>query len=463
VTHKATAVVHGRLTDDGETDAGLPVEDEIWRAGGLAGFDPRLLADRFGTPLYVYDLDALERRGHALRLAVPDGVEIAYAVKSNPSLAVIARLARIGIGADVSSVGELAAALRAGVPPSGVIVTGPGKTEALLRQAVLAGVRAIAADSPGEVQRVERAARAARRTVGLLFRLAAPPAAGLSGDHGPAEHFGMTWEDAVAAARHAARSSALVPLGVHVFAVGAVRDPALLESHAAWTVTAGRRLAAAAGFRFLLADVGGGLGIPYRDEDRPLDLGSFAAGLREVLLAARADPVASELRILVEPGRYLSGPIGAYLARVVDVKELDGGCVAILDGGINHLLSPVLPGRAHRLRLIAAHGDPVRERVPVVLAGPLCTALDVLGRADALPRPLPGDLVAFLDTGAYGFTQSMPWFLSHPGPAEVALSAGDATLVRARLRPSDLLRRQRVPGELRAPGHVTAQARRMVR
>lgn len=457
MTRRATPGVDGRPTDDDET------EDEIWRANGLGGFDPHVLADRFGTPLYVYDLDALERRGHALRLAVPEGVEIAYAVKSNPSLAVIARLARIGVGADVSSVGELAAALRAGVPPSAVIVTGPGKSDALLRQAVVAGVRAIAADSPGEVQRVERTARAARRTVGLLFRLAAPPAADASGDHGPAEHFGMTWEDAVAAAGHAARSSALVPLGVHVFAVGAVRDPALLESHAAWAVAAGRRLAATAGFRFLLADVGGGLGIPYRDEDRPLDLGLFAGGLREVLLAARSDPVASDLRILIEPGRYLSGPVGSYLARVVDVKELDGGCVAILDGGINHLLSPALPGRAHRLRLIAAGGALDRERVPVLLVGPLCTALDVLGRAEALPRPQPGDLVAFLDTGAYGFTQSMPWFLSHPGPAEVALSAGDATLLRARLRPSDLLRRQRVPSESLQPGWRMAQARGVVR
>ncbi|MGC8633312.1 MAG: diaminopimelate decarboxylase family protein [Candidatus Limnocylindrales bacterium] len=440
----AAALAAGRV----EGDRGpAEEEDEIWRAGRLAGLDPRSLARQFGTPLYVYDLDALERRAGALRAALPDRVEIAYAVKANPSLAVIARLARTGVGADVSSAGELAAALRAGVPPGAIVVTGPGKSQALLRQAVRAGVRAIAVDSPGEVRRVERTASSGQQPVGLLFRLAAPPDAGGPDHQGPTEHFGMTWDDAVAAARHAVRSPALVPLGVHVFAVGAVRDPVRLAAHAAWSVAAGRRLAAAAGFRLQLADVGGGLGIPYREGEAPLDLGSFAGGLRDVLHGAAGDPAAQELRILIEPGRYLGGPIGAYLARVVDVKDREGRCITILDGGINHFLAPALPGRMHRMQLVAHDGAAAREPVAVLMTGPLCTALDILGQARAFPRPQPGDLVAFLDAGAYGFTQSMPWFLSHTGPAEVAVSAGKATLVRARPRPSDLLRRQRISSE----------------
>ncbi len=418
--------------------------DEVWQAEQLAGCDPRALAERFGTPLYVYDLDALARRAARLRAALPDQVDVAYAVKANPSLAVIARLRATGIGADVSSEGELAAALHAGIAPASIVVTGPGKSDALLRRAVELGVRAIAVDSPGEVARIEALTRADRRAR-LLFRVADPGDSGAGRGHGAGQVFGMDGEDALAAARRAVEAEHLDPLGVHAFTVSAVLDARVLVDHVGRTVVAGRRLAHAAGFPLRLVDVGGGLGIPYGERDAPLDLAVFAAGVARVLRDAAADPALEALRILVEPGRYLAGPAGAYLARVVDVKRLDGRYVTILDGGINHLLAPALPGRAHRMRLVRSDGPADRESVPVVLTGPLCTGLDVLGRADAFPRPAPGDLVAFLDTGAYGFTQSMPWFLSHPGPAEVAASGGRAVLVRPRLDPSDLVERQRIP------------------
>ncbi len=431
----------------GAAGASHETPDEVWQDEQLAGCDPRALAERFGTPLYVYDLDALAHRAARLRAALPDQVDVAYAVKANPSLAVIGSLRAAGIGADVSSEGELAAALHAGIAPASIVVTGPGKSDALLRRAVELGARAIAVDSPGEVARIEALTHADRRAR-LLFRVADPgdpgdPGAGRG--HGAGQVFGMSWEDALAAARRAVEAGHLDPLGVHAFTVSAVLDARVLVDHVGRTVEAGRRLAHAAGFPLRLVDVGGGLGIPYGERDEPLDLAVFAAGVARVLRDAAADPALEALRILVEPGRYLAGPAGAYLARVVDVKRLDGRYVTVLDGGINHLLAPALPGRAHRMRLVASDGPADRESVPVVLTGPLCTGLDVLGRAEAFPRPAPGDLVAFLDTGAYGFTQSMPWFLSHPGPAEVAASGGRAVLVRPRLDPSDLVERQRIP------------------
>jgi diaminopimelate decarboxylase len=428
----------------GEAEASHETRDEVWQAERLAGCDPRALAASFGTPLYVYDLDALARRAARLRAALPDQVDIAYAVKANPSLAVIASLRAVGMGADVSSQGELAAALQAGMAPASIVVTGPGKSDALLRRAVELGVRAIAVDSPGEVARIEALARADRRAR-LLFRVADPDDSGAGRGHGAGQVFGMSWEDALAAARRAVEAEHLDPLGVHAFTVSAVLDAHILVDHVGRTVAAGRRLADAAGFPLRLVDVGGGLGIPYGERDEPLDLAVFAAGVAGVVREAAGDPASEALRILIEPGRYLVGPVGAYLARVVDVKRLDGRYVAILDGGINHLLAPALPGRAHRMRLVTSASPAHRESVPLVLTGPLCTGLDVLGRAEAFPRPVPGDLVAFLDTGAYGFTQSMPWFLSHPGPAEVAASGGRAVLVRPRLDPSDLVERQRIP------------------
>jgi diaminopimelate decarboxylase len=194
-----------------------------------------------------------------------------------------------------------------------------------------------------------------------------------------------------------------------------------------------------------LVDAGGGLGIPYEAHEESLDL--VGLGRRLAILAASlgADPATAETRVLLEPGRFLVGPAGAYLARVVDRKSLDGRHVVILDGGIHHLLRPALVGQEHRVRRI---GGPTRSPggfMPVTIAGPLCSGLDVLATETVLQPPDVGDLVAVLDVGAYGFTESMPFFLSHPIPAEVALRGGEVSLLRPRVEPARWLADQRMP------------------
>jgi diaminopimelate decarboxylase len=149
------------------------------------------------------------------------------------------------------------------------------------------------------------------------------------------------------------------------------------------------------------------------------------------------------MEVVLEPGRFLVGPAGAYVARVVDVKGPDSAPVAILDGGINHLLRPALVGTEHRLAVLAT--DAVRALVHTTVAGPLCTGIDVFTAGAMLPRPRVGDLVAVLDSGAYGFTESMPFFLSHPSAAEVAVRAGRARLIRPRVEPVEVLDRQLNP------------------
>ena len=139
-----------------------PARNEILQAGRLAGLDPRELAERFGTPLYVYDLGVIDRQVAALRAALPDRVDLAYAVKANPSLAIVAHLGALGLGADVASGGELATALRAGIPADRIVMTGPGKRDDELRAAVQAGIRAVTVESLGELGRLERVARSAR-------------------------------------------------------------------------------------------------------------------------------------------------------------------------------------------------------------------------------------------------------------------------------------------------------------
>jgi hypothetical protein len=135
----------------------------------------------------------------------------------------------------------------------------------------------------------------------------------------------------------------------------------------------------------------------------------------------------------------LVGPAGAYLSRVVDRKTVSGSIVVILDGGVHHVLRPALVGQEHRIRAFVGNGErPIGgegRSVPITVAGPLCSGLDVFSQTAVIRPPEVGDLVAVLDVGAYGFTESMPLFLSHPIPAEVAVRAGRAELIRPRQRP----------------------------
>lgn len=428
-----------------------PVRNEILRAGRLGGLSPDELAERFGTPLYVYDLDVIERQVGALRAVLPPVVEVAYAVKANPALAVLAHLGRLGLGADVASGGELELARRAGIPPDRIVMTGPGKRDDELTAAVEAGIRAVTVESPGELGRLESIAAAAGRIQPVMLRAAVTEDARLErvrlvGDDG-AGKFGMDPGDLLESARRASASRHLSLIGLHAFGASNVLDAGNLLDHVATTVRTARRLALAAGTDIRVIDVGGGLGIPYEAHEESLDLRRFGAGLAEITRGWVDDPFLAGARLLLEPGRFLVGAAGAYVARVVDRKTVAGSPVVILDGGVHHVLRPALVGQEHRVRALGSRGEaPGAGRVqPVTVAGPLCSGLDVFSQAAIMNPPEVGELVAILDVGAYGFTESMPLFLSHPIPAEVAIRGGRAELIRPRVEPAAWLADQISP------------------
>jgi diaminopimelate decarboxylase len=276
------------LDPPGRPHRGRPLaRNEILRAGRLAGLDPRELADRFGTPLYVYDLGVIGRQVAALRAELPDRVDLAYAVKANPALAIIAYLGTLGLGADVASGGELATALRAGIPADRIVVTGPGKRDDELRAAVRAGIRAVTVESLGELGRLERVARNEDRRQPVLLRAAVTEGARLErvrlvGDDG-AGKFGMDAADLMDAARLAARSEHLELLGLHAFGASNVLDASALVAHAATTAHAARELARLSGITVRIVDAGGGLGIPYEPHEESLDLVRVGGGLAAIV------------------------------------------------------------------------------------------------------------------------------------------------------------------------------------
>ncbi len=213
-----------------------------------------------------------------------------------------------------------------------------------------------------------------------------------------------------------------------------MRDAELLVAGVAGLARRAEALARRHGLAVELLDAGGGLGIPYADDEAPLDLAALGRGLRAELSTWLEREPLRAARLLLEPGRWLTGPAGAYICRVIRTKEREGRWIAVTDGGIHHLLRPRLVEQDQRVVVVGtAAGRPADARLDVV--GPLCTGLDYLASGVRGPRPRPGDLLAVLDAGAYGFSKSMPYFLSHPIPAEIVVDRGAITVSRERIEP----------------------------
>ncbi|HEY5629387.1 MAG TPA: hypothetical protein VIR16_07755, partial [Candidatus Limnocylindrales bacterium] len=234
----------------------------------------------------------------------------------------------------------------------------------------------------------------------------------------------------------------LEPIGLHAFGASNVTDAVALAAHVEATVATAARVAAEAGFELLLVDAGGGLGIPYATGESELDVAALGRRLEDLDRRMAADGPTRETRLLLEPGRFLVGTSGAYLTRVVERKQVGSHHVVVVDGGIHHVLRPLLVGQEHRVRVVSGNGAApgvAPDRLPVTIAGPLCTGLDVFVQAAVMALPEPGDLVAVLDVGAYGATESMPLFLSHPMPPEIAVRRGEAWASRPRIDPDTWL------------------------
>jgi diaminopimelate decarboxylase len=407
----------------------------------VAGIDADELVARFGSPLYVYDADVLRRRAAALQAALPETVEVAFATKANSSPLVLRALRSAGLGADVASGGELRAVIRAGFEPAHIVFTGPGKTDAELEAALQSRVGALTIESLDELDVVISLAGIASPGQGLMLRLATGGEAEdrpIIGAAGVAK-FGLTDDEADEAVGRLRSASMLAPVGpfrlrgFHAFGASNVLDPAILVAAATDLAARSERIADAHGLALEVLDTGGGLGIPYAGGP-PLDIAALGEGLQAEIATWSGRAPLREARLLLEPGRWLTGPAGTYVCRATRSKPRGGRYIAITDGGIHHLLRPRLVGQDHRVVPAGATAERAAEaRVDVV--GPLCTGIDILASDVHAPRPRSGDLYAVLDAGAYGYTESMPLFLSHPTPAEVVISGGKASLSRSRVEP----------------------------
>lgn len=406
----------------------------VLRVGGLSVTD---LTKEFGTPLFVYDAGTMRRTYRALCAAVAGFAEVDFSVKANPNPAVIRVFHEEGAGAEIASGAEFDAARAAGVPPERILFAGPGKGAADLDRVIAGGIGEIHLENREEMVRVAAAAERHGATVRVALRIN-PGAAAQGGAMrmgGKPSPFGFD-EEAMDAAVDAVEAQAALRLaGLHLFAGTQGLKAETLLGQWAYGLGLAARIARRTGRPLETIDLGGGLGIPYFSGDAALDLGALRAGLPDLIATLRADPGLASARVLLEPGRYLAGPAGLYVARVLAVKESRGSRFVITDGGMHHHLAASgnlgqVVKRDFPLAAVVDGGAAARAATAVV--GPLCTPLDMLARAAPLPPLAEGDLVAVLQSGAYGLTASPTGFLSHPLPAEVLVEDGRATAIRHR-------------------------------
>lgn len=384
------------------------------------------IAEAVGTPVYVYSTATIERHVRVFREAL-SGLEnplIAFAVKANPNLGVLATLAKAGLGADVVSGGELARALAAGILPERIVFSGVGKTADEMAAALRAGIFQFNVESEPEAETLSEVALALGVVAPIAFRINPDVDAGTHAkiSTGKSENkFGVAIGQAHAAYARAAELPGLAIRGVAVHIGSQLTDLAPLE---AAFVKVGALIAElrAAGHAITVADLGGGLGVPY---DPALAVPPSPAAYGEMVARVTAG---WNVRLAFEPGRVIVGNAGALVTRVVRVKQGASVPFVIVDAAMNDLLRPSLYDAWHDIRAIVPRG----ERFVANVVGPVCESGDTFATHRSMDRVEAGDPVAFMTAGAYAATMAST-YNSRALTPEVMVNGNDWAVVRGRV------------------------------
>ena len=394
-------------------------------AGTCEGVDLASLARREGTPLHVYSAAAVRDRLRALHAALA-GLDagVCYAVKANGNGAILRLMAEEGAGADIVSGGELWRALRAGIPAGRIVFSGVGKSAAEIVQALDAGVARFNVESRAELELLQAIAAArgqvARASVRINPDVDALTHAKIS--TGKSENkFGVSIAEARAWFAQADRWPSVRLDGLHmhigsqILSLAPVRE-ALQRMAGFW------RELEAAGHAIACIDVGGGLGVRYREGERAIEAADYVAEIRAALAGFGG-------RILLEPGRYLVAEAGVLLSRVLLEKEGEARRFLVLDAAMNDLLRPSLYDAWHDV--VPLGEAALRPETEYDVVGPVCETGDTFATGRRLPRCEAGDLVAILGTGAYGASMAST-YNSRPLAAEVLVDGDRYAVVRRR-------------------------------
>jgi diaminopimelate decarboxylase len=416
-----------------------------YRAGVMhaEGVSLAAIAEAVGTPFYCYSTATLERHYRVFAEAFADVPSlVCYAMKANSNQAVIATLARLGAGADVVSGGELKRALAAGVPPEKIMFSGVGKKAEELAAALDAGILCINVESEPELDLLSQIAASKGREACVSIRVNPDVDAKTHAKiaTGKSENkFGIPISRAREVYAHAGKLKGVRVAGVDMHIGSQITDLQPFDDAFALLSDFVRTLRAD-GHHIEHVDLGGGLGIPYReDNEPPPDPAAYAA----VVKRATRD---LDCTLIFEPGRMIVGNAGILVARVLYVKRGEAKNFVIVDAAMNDLIRPTLYEAHHDIRLVKEpDSNAARMRADVV--GPVCETGDYLALDRDIPTPQSGDLVAFMTAGAYGAVQAGTYNTRALVP-EVLVKGDEWALVRPRLDVEVLIAMDRTPGWL---------------
>jgi len=396
------------------------------------------IAEAVGTPCYVYSTATLERHYQVFRDAfAPRDVLVAFAVKANANIAVLATLARRGAGADTVSRGEIERALMAGVPAAKIIFSGVGKTADELAFAVEAGVHQINVESRAELELLSEIARGLGKAAPIAIRVNPDVGAGghekISTGKGDAK-FGVSPEQALALFARAAGDPHLHAQGLAVHIGSQIRDLAPLEAAFRVMRSLVEKLRGD-GIAIERLDLGGGLGVPYFDEPDPPSPAEYAAMVSRVFAGL-------DIGLSFEPGRMIAANAGVLLSRVVRLQERPLPIV-VLDAAMNDLIRPAIYDAYHGIKPLREPSAETERAYDVV--GPICETGDTFTRNRMLPPLQAGDLVAFMTAGAYGATMASTYNARALVP-EVLVSGDKFEVVRRRWEVAEQLMLEKLPG-----------------
>lgn len=394
------------------------------------------IAAAVGTPFYAYSYRTLERHFRVFNDAFRKTPHITcYSCKANASSAILRMTAKFGGGADIVSGGELYKALRAGIPANKIVFSGVGKTEDELRSAIRAGILMINIESEGELQAVSRLAQALKKAVPVSIRV--------NPEIDPKTHpyittglkknkFGVLWKDARRLYKAMGTDRFLVPVGISSHIGSQILELAPFVE-AVRSLKSMIRQLQEEGTSVRMVDIGGGLGITYKDE-LPPHPEDYARVMEEELEG-------TGLTLILEPGRVLVGNSGVFVTKLLYTKKMPGKTFYIVDGAMNDLVRPALYDAYHEIVPVKeSKGDAVR----VDVVGPVCESGDFFARGRRIPPIKNGDLLAVLGAGAYGFSMSSN-YNARRRVAEVLVKDREFYVIRKREALRDLVRGESVP------------------
>jgi diaminopimelate decarboxylase len=398
------------------------------------------LADIVGTPFYCYSSATIERHYNVFSAAFADvDALVCYALKANSNQAVVTTLARLGAGADVVSEGELHRARAAGIPPQRIVFSGVGKTARELNLAVEHGILCVNVESESELELLSSIAAAKARTADISIRVNpdVDPKTHAKIATGKAENkFGIPISRAREVYARAAKLKGVRAIGVDMHIGSQIIDlQPFRDAFALLAEFVG--VLRADGHAISHIDVGGGLGVPYREDNEPPPDPSAYAGI------VKAATQNLGCRLILEPGRLIVGNAGILVTQVLHVKHGDAKTFIVVDAGMNDLIRPTLYDAHHDIRPVR---EPAagRRRIVADVVGPVCESGDYFALQRELAAPEAGDYLALMTAGAYGATQSGT-YNSRPLVPEVLVRKDEWAMVRPRQGVEDLIALDRLP------------------